>query len=44
MKGLPILWLILWTVVVYALAKSDGICRGVCEGCVYQGWCPQERR
>ena len=45
MKSIPvILWLLLWAVAVYFLAKSDGICRGVCEGCVYQGNCPQERR
>lgn len=25
-----------------ALVTSDGKCRGVCEGCVYSGNCPQE--
>lgn len=45
MKFLPVLlWIALWSIVVPALVKSDGICRGVCDGCMYSGDCPQERR
>lgn len=28
----------------YAVVHSDGICRGICDGCVYAGFCPQERK
>ena len=44
MKNGSLLWLLLWGVAVYFLAKSDGKCQGVCDGCVYSGNCPQERR
>jgi len=35
---------LLWTVFVVAVVNSDGICDGVCEACVFSGWCPQERK
>jgi hypothetical protein len=45
MKYLPVLlWIALWSIVVHALTKSDGSCQGVCDGCMYSGDCPQERR
>lgn len=39
-----LLLVIMWSIFVVKLVQSDGICRGVCEGCVYSGWCPQERK
>ena len=39
-----LLLVICWGAAGFALVHSDGICRGVCEGCVYAGWCPQERK
>ena len=41
---LLLLTIVAWVVAVVALVESDGICPGVCEGCVYAGWCPQERK
>lgn len=41
---LTVLTLGLWTIFVAAVVRSDGICLGECEGCVYAGWCPQERK
>ncbi len=41
---LVLLWIILWAIVASCIVRHDGICRGVCNGCVYSGWCPQERR
>ena len=35
---------IFWLIAVMALVRSDGNCSGVCDGCVYSGNCPQERR
>lgn len=34
---------ILWGIAFSALVTSDGECKGVCEGCVYSGNCPQEK-
>lgn len=39
-----LLLVICWGAAGFALVQSDGICRGECEGCVYAGWCPQERK
>ena len=39
-----LLLVITWGVAGFALVQSDGVCPGECEGCVYAGWCPQERR
>lgn len=41
---LVLMWISLWVIVAHAIVNNDGICRGVCHGCVYSGWCPQERR
>lgn len=38
-----LLLVIMWSIFLKNLVQSDGICRGVCEGCVYSGWCPQEK-
>ena len=39
-----LLLVISWSVFLINIVQSDGICLGVCEGCVYAGWCPQERK
>lgn len=39
-----LLLVIAWSIFTVKLVQSDGICRGECEGCVYAGWCPQERK
>lgn len=39
-----LLLVISWSVFLINIVQSDGICKGVCEGCVYAGWCPQERK
>ena len=41
---LLVLTAVVWTIAAVAVVRSDGICRGECEGCVYAGWCPQERK
>ena len=41
---LALLTLVSWVIAIVALIQSDGICRGVCKGCVFSGWCPQERK
>lgn len=38
-----LLLVIMWSIFLKNLVQSDGICRGVCDGCVYQGNCPQEK-
>ena len=44
-KIIPVLmWIILWAIVASCIVRHDGICGGVCHGCMYSGWCPQERR
>lgn len=35
---------VLWLVATIALVRSDENCSGVCDGCVYAGWCPKEGR
>ena len=39
-----LLLVISWSVFLINIVQSDGICPGECEGCVYAGWCPQERK
>jgi len=41
---LVLLTLVSWVVAIVALVQSDGVCRGECKGCVFGGWCPQERK
>ena len=38
-----LLAVIMWAIFIKNLVQSDGIRRGVCDGCVYQGMCPQEK-
>lgn len=33
--------IIVWLI---ALSKSDGVCEGKCEQCMYNGWCDQQER
>lgn len=39
-----ILWIVLWTIVIVAICRSDGVCKGPCDGCPYEGTCQQQNR